>query len=309
MKHCLQLVFYLVAFCLVVPVSSAAEQQAAPTARTIISDSVKAGLESHLNVTYARYGERTLELDLYRPKDAAKPLPGIVCIHGGGWAKGNRRSHSNLAMAIASRGFVAATISYRLSGEAPFPAAIHDCKAAVRWMRANAAQHGVDPQMIGAIGLSAGGHLTALLATSAGVAKLEGNGGNADFSSAIQAAVPMGAQTDLESERTRLVSASEQKGNIWQQFLGGTQAQQPATYRIASPLFHLDRNDPPQAFITGENDDPSTHADRFRTEMDRLEIPTQLKLVSGAPHPFLGKQVWFDEAVSTAATFFEKHLR
>ncbi len=304
MEYCVSFVL-----CLVASVSIAAEKSAVPSARTQITDSVRSSLDSHLDMTYARYGERALELDLFRPKDARKLLPGIVCIHGGGWAKGNRKGHSNLAMALASRGFVAVTISYRLSGEAPFPAAIHDCKAAVRWMRANAAEYGIDPQAIGAIGLSAGGHLTALLGTSGGVVELEGDGGNADFSSAIQAAVPMGAQTDLESERTRRVSASEQKGGIWQQFLGGTQAQQAATYRLASPLFHLDKRDPPQAFITGENDDPSTHADRFRAEMGRLKIPTQLKLISGAPHPFLGKQAWFDDAVSTAAEFFTEHLK
>ena len=134
-------------------------------------------------------------------------LPAVVCIHGGGWAKGNRTNHEKVAQALAARGYVAATISYRLSGEAPFPAAIHDCKAAVRFLRANAKEYGIDAEQIGAIGLSAGGHLTALLATSAGVAELEGEGGNAEFSSAIQAAVPMGAQTDLLSERTRDISA------------------------------------------------------------------------------------------------------
>jgi pectinesterase len=295
--------------CLTASVSLAAEPKVTDPTRTRIPGSIKNSLTSKLNITYARYGDRTLELDLYRPKDAANPLPGILCIHGGGWAKGSRAGHGNLAMALAARGFVAATISYRLSGEAPFPAAIHDCKAAVRWMRANAEEYGINSEAIGATGLSAGGHLVSLLATSAGVEELEGDGGNAKFSSAIQAAVPMGAQTDLESERTRTVSASDQKGTIWQQFLSGTQAEQPATYRLASPLFHLDKSDPPQAFISGEGDDPSTHADRFRAEMKRLQISIQLRLVPGAPHPFLGRQVWFDDAVSTATEFFDIHLK
>ncbi|NQV26115.1 MAG: alpha/beta hydrolase [Rhodopirellula sp.] len=299
----------LLIVCLTASVSSAAEPKVNGPARTRIPDAIRNNLTSKLNITYARYGDRTLELDLYRPKDAVKPLPGILCIHGGGWANGNRAGHANLAMALASRGFVAATISYRLSGEAPFPAAIHDCKAAVRWMRANAGEYGIKPDAIGAIGLSAGGHLVALLATSAGVEELEGAGGNASFSSAIQAAVPMGAQTDLQSERTRIVSASDQKGAIWQQFLGGTQAEQPATYRLASPLVHLDADDPPLAFISGEDDDASTHADLFRTAMTRLQISTQLRLIPGAPHPFLGRQEWFDDAVSTATEFFDIHLK
>ena len=106
--------------------------------RTSIPRSMLEALHSRRDVTYARYGDRTLEMDLYRPKEAWGALPAVVCIHGGGWAKGNRLSHEKVAQALAARGYVAATISYRLSGEAPFPAAIEDCKAAVRYLRANA---------------------------------------------------------------------------------------------------------------------------------------------------------------------------
>ncbi len=233
----------------------------------------------------------------------------MVCVHGGGWANGNRTNHGNVAQALAARGYVAATISYRLSGEAPFPAAIHDCKAAVRFLRSNAKEYGIDTENIGAIGLSAGGHLAALLATCAGASELEGDGGNAEFSSRIQAAVPMGAQTDLQSQRTREISAVEDRGQIWRQFLGGTQAEKPSTYRLASPLQHLDKKDPPCWFITGENDDPSTHADEFRERMGELDIPSGLTVIKDAPHPFLGTQLWFDETINVADEFFTEHLK
>ena len=199
-------------------------------------------LHANLDLTYAKYGDRTLEMDLFRPKEVWGELPAIVCIHGGGWAKGNRTSHAKIAQALATRGYVASTISYRLSGEAPFPAAIQDCKAAVRFLRANAKELGIDAAKIGAIGLSAGGHLTALLATSQGVEELEGKGGNPSFSSRIQAAVPMGAQTDFLSERTREVSKERM---IWKQFMGGSQEEHPKVYRLASPVEHLDNEDPP----------------------------------------------------------------
>ncbi|MCO8121653.1 sulfatase-like hydrolase/transferase [Stieleria sp. TO1_6] len=274
----------------------------------VISQSMLDQIDSKLDVTYARYADRTLEMDLYRPKGVWGNLPAIVCIHGGGWANGTRANHGKIAQALASRGYVAATISYRLSGEAPFPAAIHDCKAAVRFLRANASQYGIDANQIGAIGLSAGGHLTALLATSAGVAELEGEGGNATFSSAIQAAVPMGAQTDFLSARTKEISAIEGRGTIWRQFLGGSQADKPATYQLASPMHHLDKNDPPCWFITGETDDPSTHADEFRRRMEPLGIDSNLTVIAGAPHPFLGKQVWFDEMLNVSDAFFSSTL-
>jgi arylsulfatase A-like enzyme/acetyl esterase/lipase len=277
--------------------------------RTQISQATLKSLDSKLDVTYARYGDRELEMDIYRPKGAWGELPAVVCIHGGGWAKGNRTSHEKVAQALAARGYVAATISYRLSGEAPFPAAIHDCKAAVRFLRANAKEYGIDSENIGAIGLSAGGHLTALLATSAGVKELEGEGGNPEFSSAIQAAVPMGAQTDLLSQRTRDISKQVDRGQIWRQFLGGAQEDKTTVYRLASPLYHLDKNDPPCWFLCGETDDPSTHADTFRLRMTELKIGAYVTVIKGAPHPFLGKQVWFDEMLESADAHFKKMLK
>ncbi len=283
--------------------------QVAADGRTRISPQLLGSLDSRLGVTYARYGERALEMDCYRPKGAWGELPAIVCIHGGGWAKGNRVNHEKVAQALAARGYFTATISYRLSGEAPFPAAIHDCKAAVRFLRAHAKEYGIDSENIGAIGLSAGGHLTALLATSTGVDELEGEGGNAEFSSAIQAAVPMGAQTDLLSDRTRDISRIEERGKIWRQFLGGTLEERPDTYRLASPLNHLDKNDPPCWLISGETDDPSTHADAFRARMKQLGIPSALTVIKDAPHPFLGRQVWFDEMIDVADGFFSKQLK
>ena len=266
-------------------------------------------LNTRRDVTYARYGDRTLEMDIYRPKGEWGALPAVVCIHGGGWAKGDRTSHAKIAQALAARGYVAATISYRLSGEAPFPAQIYDCKAAVRFLRANAKTYGINPDQIGAIGLSAGGHLTALLATSGGVKELEGNGGHAQFSSTIQAAVPMGAQTDLLSDRTREISAIEARGKIWRQFLGGALADQPDTYRLASPLHHLDKADPPIWLITGQNDDPSTHATAFRQRMQQLGLQSDLTIIPDAPHAFISRQVWFNQMIQRTDAFFKQTLK
>lgn len=284
-------------------VSAADNWQTLPP--TKIGAAITDQIESHPDLTYARYGDRELQLDLFRPKYVTKPLPAIVCIHGGGWQSGNRLNHGHLAKALAARGFVAVSISYRLSGEATFPAQIHDAKAAVRWLRANAKQWGIDPDAIGATGLSAGGNLTALLATSGGVDSLEGEGGNANFSSAIQAAAPMGAQSDFTSERNREISKT---ADIWQKFLGGSQEDVPETYQLASPRSHLDAKDPPTIFITGEFDDASTHADEFRRDCMALGISSELFVIPGAPHPFLTKQSFFDIAIDRLDAFFSLHL-
>jgi len=287
----------------------AGEVSLRPDGRTEILRSTLNQLNTRRDVTYARYDDRTLEMDIYRPKGEWGALPAVVCIHGGGWAKGDRTSHAKIAQALAARGYVAATISYRLSGEAPFPAQIHDCKAAVRFLRANAKTYGINPDQIGAIGLSAGGHLTALLAASGEVKELEGNGGHAQFSSTIQAAVPMGAQTDLLSDRTREISAIEARGKIWRQFLGGALADQPATYRLASPLHHLDKADPPIWLITGQNDDPSTHATAFRQRMQQLGLQSDLTIIPDAPHAFIGRQVWFNQMIQRTDAFFKQTLK
>lgn len=274
--------------------------------KTVIPKTTLVQLDQQLDVTFAKYGERTLQLDIFWPKDAAGPLPAIVCIHGGGWRKGSKINHRKVAQALAAKGYVTASIDYRLSGEAKFPAHIHDCKAAVRFLRANAKKYGINADRIGAIGHSAGGHLAALLATSGGVADLEGDGGHAKVSSAIQAAVPMGGQTDFMSERNREKSATAE---IWQQFLGGSQVERPATYRLASPLEHLDKSDPPVWIITGEKDDHSTQAEALRKKMDEFEIENGLTIIKGAPHPFTVRQAWFDQMMDATVPFFDRTLK
>lgn len=279
--------------------------KAAPTR---LAPELTASLEAHPGLVYARYGDRELQLDLWRPKAAAQALPAVICIHGGGWFKGERGSMANLAQALAARGYVAATISYRLSGEAKFPAAIQDCKAAVRFLRANAGKFGIEAGAIGVTGLSAGGHLAALLTTSGGIQELEGEGGHAAASSAVQAGIAMGAQSDLQNARIAELSARPDDP-FYRTFLGASQAEMPQVYALASPRHHLDKSDPPLLFMSGELDDPSTHADAARADLEKLGIATGLLLLPQAPHAFLGRQPAFDACVDASDAFFRKHLK
>jgi arylsulfatase A len=282
-------------------------QQTPKAAPTRLNPELVASLEAQPGVVYAKYGERELQLDLWRPKAAKNALPAIVCIHGGGWYKGERGSMANLAQALAARGFVTATISYRLSGEAKFPAAIQDAKAAVRFLRANAASFGIEAGAIGVTGLSAGGHLAALLTTSGAVKELEGDGGHSEVSSAVQAGIAMGAQSDLLSERIAELSARPDDP-FYRTFLGAPQAEIPQVYALASPRQHLDKSDPPLLFMSGELDDPSTHADAARADLEKFGIATGLILLPQAPHAFPGRQTAFDACVDASDAFFRKHL-
>ena len=135
---------------------------------------VSESVELKPDIVYAQYGSRAMHLDLYLPKQGDK-LPVIVWVHGGGWRTGDKNGLSRPADFMAARGFAGACVEYRLSGEATFPAAIYDTKAAVRWLRANAAKYRIDPNKIGASGGSSGAHLVALLGVSANIAEFEGD--------------------------------------------------------------------------------------------------------------------------------------
>ena len=148
------------------------------------------------DIQYARAGDHPLILDLHVPSGGAAPYPLIVWIHGGAWRAGSRKQ-SCPAETVTEWGYALASISYRLSSVATFPAQIQDCKAAIRWLRANAGTQGLAVERIGAWGPSAGGHLVALLGTSGGVAGLEGELGNEAFSSRVQAVCDWFGPTDL----------------------------------------------------------------------------------------------------------------
>ncbi len=144
----------------------------------------------HCNLVFAEYPNKKLELDLFLPQGPLdEPVPCVVCIHGGGWRVNRRIWFEPFAKYLASKGMAAVTIDYRMLPAVEIIDCVYDCKAAVRWVHANAGKYGIDPDRIGALGASAGAHLVALLATTADVGELEGSGGNPGVSSAIQAAV------------------------------------------------------------------------------------------------------------------------
>src|SRR5205085_12369694 len=135
-------------------------------------------------------------LDLYVPEKVQKPLPLLIWIHGGAWMSGSKDSPSP-ALQFTAKGYAVAQVGYRLSQDAKFPAQIHDCKAAVRWLRANAQKYNLDPNKFAAWGASAGGHLVALLGTTGAAAELEGHVSDLKESSRVQAVVDWCGPTDF----------------------------------------------------------------------------------------------------------------
>lgn len=263
-----------------------------------------AAVRQHLDIPYAHYGDRTMRLDLFQPADDSKtPRPALLVVHGGGWLKGDRTRFHPLAKALAARGYVTAAMEYRLGGEAKFPAAIHDCHAAVRWLRAHAADFGIDRQRIGAVGGSAGGHLVGLLAATARVTELQGNGGNQDASSAIQAAIVMAGPLELATGPVAEKSRKQPDQSNSNQWLGKTVDEAPELYRLASATSHLDATTPPMLFLVGELDQPPRNL-AARQTLRELKVPTGIAVYKDGPHGCWNRSPWFDPMVDDMDQFF-----
>src|SRR5437868_4772034 len=157
---------------------------------------VPAGTKAHRDLEYVANGHERNKLDLFVPESADGPLPLIIWVHGGGWQAGSKDGCPPLRGGHTQRGYAVASINYRLSGHAPFPAQIEDCKAAIRWLRAHAKEYNLDPKRFGVWGSSAGGHLVALLGTSGDVKEFD-VGANLDQSSRVQAVCDYFGPTDF----------------------------------------------------------------------------------------------------------------
>jgi acetyl esterase/lipase len=223
------------------------------------------------DIEFANVGGTSLKLDLYRPA-ADRALPALVWIHGGGFQVGDKGEYRERFTPIAERGFVVASMNYRLLGEAPWPAQIHDANAAVRWLRANAAEHGVDPDRIAVGGGSAGGQLASLVGLTTGDAALEGEvGDHTATSSAVSAVVAMFPATDLIA----LGGPSELEREILPPSAGATLLgiahvdDDPAASRAISPRHRVHAGAPPHLLLHGDRD-MVMHVDQSRTMHDAL---------------------------------------
>jgi pectinesterase len=249
----------------------------------------------------AKYPEHTVELIIYVP-DKPGTYPAILDIHGGGWSQRQIESDRPMMERLATRGFVTALVSYRLSTEAPYPAALTDCKSAVRYLRAHAAKYRLDPNRIGVMGGSAGGHLSGLLAMTCGLSDFEGDGPNREVSSGVQAAIVMAATQDMVAANKGKTTPNAVT------FFGGSCAEKPDVYRQASPITHVRAGVPPTIFIEGEKDTLKVGRAEMMEKLRSLGIDTDVYTLAGAPHPFWMSQPWLDETVDIATRFFKKHL-
>jgi len=247
--------------------NGSAQAQAAKTEKT-----AKA-FEVLPDITYAKPGGTAVKLDAYLPTTPGLK-PGLLLIHGGAWKAGSRKGFRDYATELATRGFACFSISYRLAPDHKFPAQIDDCRAAVVWLRANAQKFNVDPDRLGAIGFSAGGHLATLLATSGEAPSPE----NGNVDTRIQAAAAGGAPTEF-----RLMPDNGRWAKYW---MGGDLSSVPEKFKAASPTVFVDAGDPPVLFFNGTADKtvPLLWTMPCYFALKEAGVETEMYKVKGAGH-------------------------
>lgn len=266
------------------------------------------------NIAYGKGGDLELKLDIAQPEGDG-PFPAIVFIHGGGWYQGNRQGYRSQVMEAAKRGYVAATISYRLmkfdeakkettTATPTFPAQIHDAKASIRWLRANAKKYHVDPERIGVTGGSAGGHLSLLVGLTDARSNLEGDGGNPDQSSRVQAVVNVFGPTDMATCHTNSVVPW-----IFRLLMGGTPDETAETYKAASPITYVSEDDPPVLTLHGDRDTlvPIAQATMLDEKMKAAGASHTLMIFEGQGHGFGGQDA--QKSMTATWDFFDQHLK
>jgi len=260
------------------------------------------------DIPYAVVDGRELGLDLYMPQGVDNP-PLLVWIHGGRWLRNTKEDVYTLA--LVQEGFAVASIDFRLSIEATFPAQIHDIKAAIRFLRANAAKYGYDAARIGIHGRSSGGHLTALVGVTNGNKEFEGNLGNhLDQSSDVQVAVSYFGASNLTSILDQSTPFGVGKrAPALALLLGGPVEERMELAKLASPVFYVDDTDPPLLLLHGDQDPqmPINQAHELHGLYKERGLPVQFEVVHGAAH---GTPEFFDpKRTAVVAAFLKEHLR
>lgn len=256
------------------------------------------------NVEYSNPDEQHLQMDIAHPAEGNGPFPAILCIHGGGFRAGTRQGYSGLIQKFAERGYVAATVTYRLAPKYQFPAAVYDVKAAVRFLRANAAKYHIDPNRIGVTGGSAGGHLAQFLGVTAGVKQFEGDGGNPQESSRVQCVVNYYGPSDFTKSYGKSVDAAE----VLPLFLGGNLEQARQRHIESSPLYWVTPNAAPTLFVHGTMDNyvAFEQATWIVDRMKAAGVETEFMPIEGAGHGFKGEDA--KRADDAMFAYFDKHL-
>lgn len=276
---------------------------------------VPAGFVAEYDIKYVPNGDSAQELDIYFPeKRAEKPQPLLVWVHGGGWTGGSKTQVPYLNQ--LPRGYSVASIEYRFSQKALFPAQIQDCQAAIRWLRANAKKYNIDPNLIGVGGASAGGHLVALLGTSGGKKAFQPIGGNEDQSDRVQAVCDIFGPTNFWAV---VKQADEDKnvknilkwnnGDPYSKLIGANLGQDKEKCDAVSPVHYVSKESPPFLILHGDRDTlvPYAQSVELADLLAKAGVKVTLQRLPGAGHG--GPAFGLPAVARLTDTFFDKYLK
>lgn len=270
------------------------------------------GVEAHYDLAYADNDNPRQKLDLYLPKNrrTEQALPVIVFIHGGGWRNGDKSGGAGqVGGFVASGDYAGVSVGYRLSGEATWPAQIHDCKAAIRWIKAHSKEYGLDAAKIGVWGTSAGGHLVSMLGTSGDVKELEGNlGKHLDQNSRVACVVNFFGPENFLTMVRQPSTVNRTEGSQYPEalLLGGSVPERQEAAREASPVTHVSKGDAPFFTAHGTKDPvvPYAQGQEIHAALQKAGVPSLLQEMTGGGHGFRSEVL--NQRVQQ---FFDLHLR
>jgi acetyl esterase/lipase len=260
------------------------------------------GLRASKDLPYVEGGHERQRLDLYLPETSRGLLPVVIWVHGGAWRGGSKDRCP--AERLVARGYAVASINYRLSQHATFPAQIEDCKAAVRWLRAHAQQYGLDPRRFGVWGASAGGHLVALLGVAGDVKELEGTGGSAQQSSRVQCVVDWFGPTDF----LKMGGTHDDPASPESRLIGAPIQQNAAKVARANPIRYVTPDDPPFLIVHGDADPtvPIGQSELLEAALKAARVEVSFLRLAGAGHG--GPQFQAAAVQGAIDLFLDRHL-
>ena len=274
------------------------------------------GAEAHRDLAYVLNGHERQKLDLYLPETpAGRPLPLIVHIHGGGWRGGSKFPCPVVGM--VAQGYIVASVEYRFSQKALFPAQIQDCKAAIRWLRANSTRYDIDPEHIGVTGGSAGGHLSALIGTTGGTNVFAPLGGNEEQSDRVQAVCDIYGPTDFstvmqqaaDDRNVRNIFTFNSSSDPYSLLIGASLEDNDDKTAAVSPVHYVNKDSPPTLILHGTHDTmvPFAQSEEFAAALKEKGVAVWLQALPGSGHggPAFGKP----EIAALTMAFFDRHLK
>jgi len=264
------------------------------------------GIRQIRDVPYVLGGHERQRLDLYLPAAGGPARPLVVWVHGGGWSSGDKNGCP--AKWLVERGYAVASIGYRLSGQALYPAQIEDCKAAIRFLRAHAAEYSIRPERIGAWGASAGGHLVGMLGTTGNIHDFD-NGANLDQSSGVQCVVDWFGPTDFLHYGAVPDLSLDTLDNAGAKLIGGRITENPEKARRASPIHFVTKDAAPFLIMQGEQDNvvPAQQSEILDAALKKAGVESTLKVFPGATHG--GPAFTSQSSMKMILDFFDRYLK